>query len=121
MATNTTIKRDTYIVDAQGKVLGRMAADIAQHLMGKHKPDYQPSVDAGDNVEVKNIAKFAVTGDKMEQKTYYRHTNYPGGIRQQSMREVFEKDPAEVLLKAVSRMLPKNKQRTERLKRLTIA
>lgn len=115
------IKRDTYVVDATNQVLGRMAADIAKHLMGKHKPDYQPNIDAGDNVEVKNIAKFAVTGNKMEQKTYYHHTNYPGGIRSKSMRELFEKNPADVLTAAVSRMLPKNKQRNERLKRLTIA
>ena len=121
MATQTTIKRDTYVVDAKDKVLGRMAADIALHLQGKHKPDYMPHIDAGDNVEVKNIAKFAVTGDKMEQKIYWRHTNYPGGIRSRTMREVFENDPADVLIKAVSRMLPKNKQRVERMKRLTIA
>ncbi len=119
--TTTDIKRDVYQVDAEGKVLGRLAADIAKHLMGKHKPSYEAHIDKGDEIEVINMAKIKVTGNKFEDKMYHHHTNYPGGIRSKTMRELFEKNPADVLIAAVSRMLPKNKQREERLKRLKIS
>lgn len=121
MSTSTQIERDIYKVDADGKILGRLAADIAKHLMGKHKPSYEAHIDKGDEIEVVNIAKIKVTGNKFEDKMYHHHTNYPGGIRSKTMRQMFEKNPADVLIAAVSRMLPKNKQRDERLKRLKIS
>lgn len=116
-----TIERKTYTVDASGKILGRMATDIAMHLMGKTSAAFQPNVDAGDAVVVMNVAKMEVTGKKYEDKVYHRHTGYPGGIRTKTMRQMWEKDAAGVLRAAVSRMLPKNKHRKARLLRLTIS
>lgn len=121
MSKITEIKRDVYQVDAEGKILGRLASDIAKHLMGKHKPSYEAHIDRGDEIEVINASKIKVTGNKYEDKMYYHHTNYPGGIRSKTMRVMFEEKPANVLIAAVSRMLPKNKQREERLKRLKIS
>ena len=115
------MERDTYKVDAAGKVLGRMATDIATHLIGKHKPSYQAHIDAGDVVEVVNIADVKITGKKLEQKKYYRHSNHPGGLKEKVMGKLFDENPAKVLEFAVSRMLPKNKHRVERLKRLKIS
>lgn len=115
------IKREIYKVDATDQVLGRMAVDIATHLIGKHRPNYQPHIDSGDIVEVENVVKMKVTGKKMEQKKYYRHSGYPGGIKEKTMEVMFNENPAKVLEAAVSRMLPKTKHRTERLKRLKIS
>lgn len=115
------MERDTYKVDAYGQILGRMASDIAMHLMGKHKPSYQPHIDAGDNVIVENIKHVKVTGKKLEQKKYYHHSFHPGGLKEKVMGEVFDENPAKVLQYAVSRMLPKNKLRRDRLKRLKIS
>jgi len=115
------MQRDIYKVDATDQVLGRMASDIAQHLIGKHKVTFQSHIDAGDIVEVTNIEKLKVTGKKMEQKNYYRHSGWPGGIKTKVMGKLFEEKPSEVLKFAVSRMLPKNKHRVERLKRLKIS
>jgi len=115
------IKREIYKVDATDQVLGRMAVDIANHLIGKHKPDYQPHIDSGDIVEVTNIEKIKVTGKKMKQKKYYHHSGYPGGIKEKTMEVIFAESPAKVLQAAVSRMLPKTKHRTERMKRLKIS
>lgn len=117
----TQITRDIYKVDASGKVLGRLATDIATHLIGKHKPGYQPHIDAGDIVEVENVEKIVVTGKKMAQKKYFHHSGYPGGIKSKTMEQLWEQSPAKVLEAAVSRMLPKNKHRNERLKRLKIS
>lgn len=114
------MQRDTYKVDATDQVLGRMATDIASHLIGKHKPSFQSHIDGGDVVEVTNVANMKITGRKLDQKTYYRHSGYPGGIKHKNMGDLFEEKPAEVLRLAVSRMLPKNTHRTERLKRLII-
>ncbi|MBT3230295.1 50S ribosomal protein L13 [Candidatus Uhrbacteria bacterium] len=114
-------KRDIYKLDATDQILGRFAVDIANHLIGKHKPDYQPHIDSGDIVEVINVEKFKVTGKKMEQKKYYHHSGYPGGIKEKTMEVMFDENPAKVLEAAVSRMLPKTKHRTERLKRLKIS
>jgi large subunit ribosomal protein L13 len=100
-----TIERKTYSVDASGKVLGRLATDIARHLM----------------VIVTNVAKMKLTGNKMDQKLYYRHSGHPGGLKTQLLRNRWEKDPADVLKAAVSRMLPKTKARTARLLRLKIS
>lgn len=115
------MQRDTYKVDATDKVLGRLATDIAIHLIGKHKPSFESHIDAGDDVIIENIKDIKITGKKMDQKIYYHHSNHPGGLKQKVMKEVFEEDPAEVLRYAVSRMLPKNKHRVERLKRLKIS
>lgn len=117
--TNAT--REVYKVDAAGQILGRLASDIAIHLIGKHKPSFQPHLDDGDIVEVTNIKDIKITGKKLDQKKYYHHSNYPGGLKEEVMGEVFATDPARVLKLAVSRMLPKNKHRVERLKRLKIS
>jgi large subunit ribosomal protein L13 len=105
-------------IDATGKVAGRLATQIAQILMGKDKPDYQPYLDGGDAVMVENVDKMKFTGKKLEQKLYYHHSGYPGGLKEQKMGEVFEKNPSEVLKKAVWNMLPKNKLRKPRIKKL---
>lgn len=118
MATTT---RKTYTVDASGKILGRLATDIAMHLMGKTSANFQPNVDSGDAVVVSNAAKILVTGKKYEEKEYHHHSGRPGGLKTKTMRQMWEKDPADVLRAAVSRMLPKNKHRTARLLRLTIS
>ncbi len=116
-----TITRATTSFDASGKVLGRLATQIAMSLMGKTSAAFQPNVDSGDIVIVTNVAGITVSGKKMEDKLYYRHSGWPGGIHQRTMRVMWEKDPATVLRAAVSRMLPKNKHRTNRMKRLAIS
>lgn len=116
-----TITRKTYSVDASGKILGRLATDIAMHLMGKTNANFQSNVDAGDEVIVTNCEKILVTGKKYEEKEYHHHSGYPGGLKTKTMRQMWEKDPREVLKAAVSRMLPKNKHRTARMLRLTIS
>ena len=101
------VNNDWYVVDAQGKVLGRLAARIAMRLRGKHKPEYTPHVDTGDYIVVVNAAKIRVTGKKAEDKKYYRHTGYPGGIRETNFAKLHAKYPGRVLQKAVKGMLPK--------------
>ncbi len=115
------MQREIYKIDATDKALGRLATDIAIHLMGKYRPDFQSHIDSGDIVEVENVAKIKITGKKLDQKKYYRHSGFPGGLKTMPMRVLFEKNPAEVLRKSVSRMLPKTKHRNERLKRLKIS
>lgn len=117
----TTIERKIYTVDATDKVLGRLACDIARHLTGKHSTSFQPHLDVGDSVVVTGVAGMKVTGKKYDQKVYHHHTGFPGGIRTKTMRQLWEQDPALVLRAAVSRMLPKNKHRDERMKRLSIS
>src|ERR1700704_2360106 len=95
------IKHGWYVVDAQGKVLGRLASQIASRLRGKHKPEYTPHVDTGDFVVVVNAAKLRVTGKKAELKTYYRHTGFPGGLKQTNFAKLQAAKPALVLQKAV--------------------
>lgn len=114
------IQRKTYTVDASGKILGRLATDIAMHLMGKTNTGFLPNVDAGDIVVVTNASGVKVTGKKMEQKVYHHHTARPGGLKTKSLAKLWEEDPTEVLRRAVSRMLPKTKHRTARLLRLHI-
>ncbi|MGB9720858.1 MAG: 50S ribosomal protein L13 [bacterium] len=114
------VKRNWYVVDAQGKILGRMATRIARILMGKGKPQYSPHVDCGDFVVVLNADKFKVTGKKMENKIYYRHSFYPGGLKAINLKLMLEKNPKKVIYHAVSGMLPKNKFRARRLKRLKL-
>lgn len=114
------IARETKIIDASGKSMGRLATEVVGLLMGKGKPSFVPNVDGGDHVRVVNASKMKLTGKKMEQKSYYRHTTYATGLRVTPMSRVWAKDPGEVLKKAVSRMLPKNSHRKERLIRFDV-
>ncbi len=106
-AKSHEVKRDWYIVDATGKVLGRVAAEIARRLRGKHKPEFTPHVDTGDYIVVVNAEKLRVTGNKAKDKLYHRHTTYPGGIRTTNFEALQAKHPARVLQLAVKGMLPK--------------
>jgi large subunit ribosomal protein L13 len=110
--------RETHIIDASGKSLGRLASQIAVLLMGKHKKDYDPSKDMGDVVIVKNVDKIRVTGKKLEKEKYYRHSGYIGGLKEIPLKRIFEKNPSFLLKKAVYGMLPKNKLRKKMIKRL---
>ena len=103
-----TVVQDWYLVDATDKVLGRLATQIAIRLRGKHKPEYTPHVDTGDHIVIVNAAKIRVTGDKMNQKKYYRHTGYPGGIKETLLSDELENNPERVIERAVKGMLPKN-------------
>ena len=114
------MQRNTHTIDATNKVLGRLATEIAVLLRGKDKPDFAPNKDMGDFVTVKNFSKIKITGKKFEQKIYYHHTGYLGGLKKVSLKKLFEKDPGEVLKKAVFGMLPKNKLRAKQIKRLKI-
>jgi large subunit ribosomal protein L13 len=114
------IQRDWYVVDAEGQTLGRLATQIAERLRGKGKPQFTPHVDTGDFVVVVNAEKIAVTGNKLEDKMYYRHSGYPGGLRERPLREQLEKLPTEVLRKAVRGMLPRNRLGRQQLTKLKI-
>ena len=114
------ITRDWYVVDADGQTLGRLATQIADRLRGKGKPQFTPHVDTGDFVVVVNAEKIAVTGKKLEDKMYYRHSGYPGGLKVRPLREQLERRPTEVLRKAVKGMLPKNKLSRHQLTKLKI-
>jgi large subunit ribosomal protein L13 len=103
------VERRWYVVDAEGQTLGRLATRIADTLRGKTKPQYTPHVDTGDFVIVVNAEKIQVTGKKLDDKMYYRHSGYPGGLRSRPLREQLERRPTEVLRKAVKGMLPRNK------------
>lgn len=114
------VARDWYIVDAEGETLGRLATCIAETLRGKGKAQYTPHVDSGDFVVVVNADKVSVTGNKLDQKRYYRHSGYPGGLRSRTLREELERRPTEVLRKAVKGMLPKNRLAARQLTKLKI-
>ena len=114
------IKRDWWLIDASTMPLGQLAVIIADKLMGKSKVTYTPHIDNGDYVVVTNAAKVVVTGNKMTQKKYYRHSGYPGGLTELKLEEVLEKDPRMVIQKAVKGMLPKNKLAADRMKRLKV-
>jgi large subunit ribosomal protein L13 len=114
------IQRHWYVVDAEAKTLGRLATQIADVLRGKDKPAYTPHVDTGDFVIVVNAEKVRVTGQKLDQKIYYRHSGYPGGLRSRTLREQLARRPEEVLRKAVKGMLPKNKLASAQLRKLKI-
>ena len=103
-----TVVQDWYLVDATDKVLGRLATEIATRLRGKHKPEYTPHVDTGDHIVIVNAAKIRVTGDKLSQKKYYRHSGYPGGIKETVLSDELENNPERVIERAVKGMLPKN-------------
>ena len=102
-------QRRWYLVDAQGKVLGRMATEIARVLRGKHKPIFTPNQDAGDFVVVINASSVKLTGSKLESKVYFRHTEYPGGIRERTAAQMLQEKPEELIKLAVKGMLPKNR------------
>ena len=103
-----TVVQAWYLVDATDKVLGRLATQIATRLRGKHKPEYTPHVDTGDHIVIVNAAKIRVTGDKINQKKYYRHSGYPGGIKETALSDELENNPERVIERAVKGMLPKN-------------
>ncbi len=109
-----------HIVDADGMVLGRLATEVAAVLRGKHLPTYTPSIDNGDYVIVINAEKVRVTGNKYEDKTYYHHTGYPGGIRETSLRHMQERHPERVIEKAVRGMLPKNRLGRDLFRKLKV-
>ena len=108
------------MVDAEGQTLGRLATQIAETLRGKRKPEYTPHVDTGDFVVVVNAEKIAVTGQKLDQKMYHRHSGYPGGLRSRTLREQLERRPTEVIRKAVKGMLPRNRLARAQLGKLKV-
>ena len=114
------ITREWYLVDAEGKTLGRLATQIADTLRGKRKPQFTHHVDTGDFVIVVNAEKIQVTGNKLDQKRYYRHSGYPGGLRSRTLREQLDRRPTEVLRVAVKGMLPKNRLARQQITKLKI-
>jgi len=114
------IKRNWWLVDANGKVLGRLASKIALLLMGKRKPIWTPHLDTGDFVVVINAEKIKLTGKKWDKKIYYWHSMYPGGLKARTARQIWEKHPEKLIMLAVKRMLPKNKLGRKMLKRLKV-
>ena len=117
---SSEISREWWLIDASTLPLGKLAVVIADKLMGKSKVTYTPHIDNGDYVVVVNAKNLKVTGEKMTQKKYYRHSGYPGGIKELKLEEVIEKNPARVIEEAVKEMLPKNKLAAERMKRLRV-
>ena len=109
MQTNESVERKWYIVDATDLVLGRMATDVAVVLKGKHKPTFTPHIDGGDYVIIVNAEKVALTGNKLQDKVYHHHTGYAGGIKTEGVAEILEKHPERVIMKAVERMISRNK------------
>jgi large subunit ribosomal protein L13 len=120
VATPETRQRDWYVVDAEGKTLGRLATQIADTLRGKRKPEYTPHVDTGDFVVVVNAEKVRVTGDKRNAKLYHRHSGYPGGLRTRTLGEMLERRPEEVIRLAVRGMLPRNRLARQQLRKLKV-
>src|SRR5215216_5874508 len=114
------VERTWYLVDAEGKTLGRLATQIADMLRGKGKPQYTPHVDTGDFVVVVNAEKIAVTGNKLDDKLYYRHSGYPGGLKERTLREQLARRPEEVIRKAVKGMLPRNRLARRQLTKLKV-
>ena len=119
-AKSHEVTRDWFVVDATDKVLGRLAAEVAHRLRGKHKPIFTPHVDTGDYIVVVNVDKLRVTGNKAEQKMYYRHTGYPGGIYETSFAKMHARFPGRVLEKAVKGMLPKGPLGYAMIKKLKV-
>jgi large subunit ribosomal protein L13 len=120
-----SVKRDEllarwYVIDAEGQVLGRLATQIATILRGKHKPTYSPHLNGGDFVIVVNAAKVAVTGNRLDQKVYYRHSQYPGGLKQETLRDALKKHPERVIERAVKGMIPHNRLGAQMLQRLKV-
>ena len=120
VATPATRQRDWLLFDADGVVLGRLATEVADALRGKRKPEYTPHCDTGDFVVVVNAAKIRVTGNKLADKRYYRHSGYPGGLRSRTLAEMLERQPEEVIRKAVKGMLPRNRLGRQQLRKLKV-
>ena len=120
MASPATIERKWYVVDATGHTLGRLSAEIAKVLRGKNKPIFTPHIDTGDYVIVVNADKIKVTGKKKEQKIYYNHSDYPGGMRETTLKEMMAKKPESVITLAVKGMLPKGPIGSQMLKKLHV-
>lgn len=114
------IEKDWHVVDADGQTLGRLASGVATVLRGKHKPTFSPHLDMGDNVVVVNAEKIKVTGNKMADKIYYRHSGYMGGLKQQTLKELMTKNPSRVIELAVRGMLPKNRLGRQILRHLKV-
>jgi large subunit ribosomal protein L13 len=119
-AKKEELKHQWYLVNAEGKVLGRLASELAKILRGKHKPTFTPHVDTGDFVVVVNAEKVGLTGKKLKDKIYYRHTGYPGGIKEVSAEKLLAKKPTELIRRAVKGMLPKNSLGRQMLRKLKI-
>ena len=119
-ANKSTVNKEWLHIDAEGQTLGRLASEVAKLLRGKHKPNFTPHVDCGDNVIITNAEKVVLTGNKWADKTYIRHTGYPGGQRSLTAQELKEKNPAGVVEKAVKGMLPKNKLGAELFRNLKV-
>ncbi len=120
MARPLEVERRWYVVDAEGKTLGRLATEIARVLRGKNKPQYTPHIDTGDFVVVVNAEKVVVTGRKAEQKVYRRHSGYPGGLKETSYERMMERRPTEILRRAVKGMMPKSRLARKQLRKLKI-
>ena len=120
MQTNESVERKWYIVDAQDLILGRMAADVAVVLKGKHKPTFTPHIDGGDYVIIVNAEKIALTGNKWSQKKYYHHSGYAGGVSTRTATEMLDKQPQKIVEKAIRGMLPKGKNGDDMYRRLYV-
>ena len=120
MANPDKIERKWYVVDAEGQTLGRLAAEVAKVLRGKNKPEYTPHIDTGDNVIVINAEKIKVTGKKLDQKVYYHHSDYVGGMKETTLREMMAKKPEQVIELAVKGMLPKGPLGRTMIKKLHV-
>ncbi len=118
--TPKDIQREWWVVDAEGKTLGRLASQVAHILKGKHKPTYAPHMDVGDFVIITNCDKIRVTGRRMDDKMYYRHTGYHGGLRSTSLRDMLDRRPERVLELAIKRMLPKNRLGRQMYRKLKV-
>lgn len=114
------VKRNWYLIDAKDKVLGRLASHLAYMLQGKHRADYSPHVDQGDFFVIINADKVKLTGKKLDQKTYWRHSGYMGGLKLETARQLLQKRPEELILLAVKRMLPRNRMRNKLLKKIKV-
>jgi len=119
-ANKNTVVKEWLVVDADGQTLGRLASEVAKLLRGKHKPSFTPHVDCGDNVIIINASNINLTGNKWQDKTYIRHTGYPGGQRSLTATEMYKKDPTRLVEKAVKGMLPKNKLGAEIFRNLKV-
>lgn len=120
LAPVNEIEKKWYVVDAENKVLGRLASEIANRLRGKHKPTFSSFIDNGDFIIVTNAEKVALTGNKLDDKMYYRHTGYMGGLKETSAKDLLVKHPTDLIMHAVRGMLPKNKLGRAQLKKLKI-
>ena len=120
MQRKEDVVRDWYVIDAEGMTLGRLATKVATVLRGKHKPTYTPHIDGGDNVIVVNAEKVNLTGNKLNDKIYYNHSGYTGGLRERTAKEMIEKYPVEMIERAVKGMLPKGRLGRQMYKKLFV-